>query len=177
MHDVWMGTAGLALAVLAGCTPTFNWRLVRPEGSGVAALLPCKPDSAVRQVPLAGRESSLSMLSCEVADVKFALAALQLPSGLAPAEAAVAWQQASAVSLQAQPSATSSWAPSVPRLPQGVEVKGWQVSGKRHDGRPVQAMALQVLRPAEVVQLVVYGAASPEVLQALWEGVQVDAAP
>jgi len=35
-----------AMALLAACSPTLNWREVRPEGTRLALLLPCKPDKA-----------------------------------------------------------------------------------------------------------------------------------
>jgi len=168
---------GLVWATLMGCSPTFNWRQARPEGGSVTALLPCKPTAAQRRVPLAGQEAALSMLSCDVGDLTFALAALRVPAGMTSADVASAWQKASAVSLQADPSALQGWLATVPRLPQGLVVQGWRVQGVRHDGRSVSAQALQVLRPNEVAQLVVYGSPAPDVLQSLWDGVQVDAAP
>jgi len=117
------------------------------------------------------------MLSCDVGDLTFAMARLRVPAGMAVVDAALAWQQAAAVSLQTDPATVKTWSAALPRLPQGVTVRGWRAQGSRHDGRSVPAQALQVLRPDEVVQLVVYGAATPEVLQTLWEGIQVDAAP
>jgi hypothetical protein len=168
---------GLLSLAMAGCSPTYNWRQARPEGAAVAALLPCKPDAAQRTVPMAGQQAALAMLSCDVGDLTFALAALRLPTGMVPAEAALGWQQASAASLKADPAKLQAWPAQVARLPPGVVVQGWQVQGQRHTGQTVQARALQVLRPSEVVQLVVYGNAPADVLQTLWEGVQVDAAP
>jgi hypothetical protein len=117
------------------------------------------------------------MLSCDVGDLTFAMAALRLPAGMAATEAALAWQQASAASIQANPAAVKVSVGNVARMPAGAEARGWQVQGQRHTGQAVLAQALQVLRPTEVVQLVVYGPASAEALQTLWEGVQVDAAP
>ena len=35
-----------SLLVLAACNPVFNWREVRPEGTALSLLLPCKPDKA-----------------------------------------------------------------------------------------------------------------------------------
>lgn len=173
----WFVCLGALVALLVACSPTHNWRLVRPAGASVAALMPCKPDSAQRTVSLAGHPAELAMLSCDVGEQTFAMGVLPLPQGLSPAEAAMAWQRASVASLQAPADSAQPWAAKVARLPAGSEVRGWQVQGQRHDSRPVRAQALQVLRPTEVVQLVVYGAAPAEVLQTLWDGVQPDAAP
>ena len=46
-------------AVLSACTPTYNWREVRPEGSGVVLMMPCKPDSHARRVRLAGGDDGV----------------------------------------------------------------------------------------------------------------------
>ena len=54
--------AGLALA---GCSPAFNWREVRPENTRLQVLLPCKPDKAQKVVPLGGQATTLSMLGCD----------------------------------------------------------------------------------------------------------------
>ena len=37
-------------AALLACSPTFNWREVRLESTGLKAMFPCKPDHATRNV-------------------------------------------------------------------------------------------------------------------------------
>ena len=62
------------LAALAACTPPFDWRDARPEGSGVAMLFPCRPDRHERAVRIAGTELRMQMHSCQAAGVTFSLA-------------------------------------------------------------------------------------------------------
>ena len=55
----------LSLAcALAACTPTLDWRTVRPDGSGLEALFPCKPSAMERRVQLAGKMVSLTLQAC-----------------------------------------------------------------------------------------------------------------
>lgn len=173
-HRVRRWGWGCAL-VLWGCSPTFNWRQVRAEGSSVAVLLPCKPDRATRTVTMAGQAVQLSMLSCDVGDLTFALASAPLPRGLSPEVARQAWQQASLASLHAAPDAARPWTPGVRPATGATVLTGWQAVGTRPEGQPVAAQALQVVHGAELLQLVVYGPVTPDVAQTLWEGVQPDA--
>jgi hypothetical protein len=63
----------LALA-LAACSPTLNWREVRPDGTGAQLLFPCRPDAAERRVALAGNAVKLTLLSCAAGDHTWGLA-------------------------------------------------------------------------------------------------------
>jgi hypothetical protein len=124
---------------------------------------------------MAGHAVNLSMLSCDVGELTFALASAPLPPGLAPEAARQAWQQASLASLRAAPDAARPWTPGLRSATPATAWTGWQAVGSRADGRPVAAQALQVVHGAELLQLVVYGPVSPDVAQTLWEGVQPDA--
>ena len=60
-------------ASLPGCAPALNWRDVRPEGSGLEAVFPCRPDHHERRVALAGASVSMQMHVCEAAGLTFAI--------------------------------------------------------------------------------------------------------
>lgn len=60
-------------ASLCGCAPALDWREVRPEGTDLAAMFPCRPGRAERDINLAGRPLKLTLLSCSAADALFAL--------------------------------------------------------------------------------------------------------
>lgn len=62
------------LLALCGCSPELNWREVRPEGSGVVALFPCKPSVAARAVTLAGARVQMSLATCRAEHNTYALA-------------------------------------------------------------------------------------------------------
>lgn len=85
---------GPVFALLAGaltaCTPTFNWREVRPAGPMVA-VLPCKPEVRSRTVPLAGAPASLTVAGCEAGGLHWGLAVADVggPGRVGPALAAL----------------------------------------------------------------------------------------
>ncbi|MFH0134553.1 hypothetical protein ACGLHS_30370 [Variovorax sp. VaC1] len=63
-----------AAALLAACSPTFNWREVPVAESGLVALLPCKADRANRALPLGAESVQVDMTGCEAGGVTFAIA-------------------------------------------------------------------------------------------------------
>lgn len=79
----WAAVAGL----LASCTPALDWREVRPAGSGVVALFPCKPQQQTRQVRLGAQAVALTLHACKAGASTWALAIADLgdPALVAPA--------------------------------------------------------------------------------------------
>ncbi len=171
-------STGCVLAALLACSPTLNWRDVRPAGSAVRATLPCKPDAAQRMVGLAGQSVELNMLSCDVGDLTFAMASLRAPPGVPTQTVVDAWQQASAASLKVPTGQVQPWVPEL-RLPPAAAmvVSGWQATGARPDGRAVKAHVFTLSRDGEVVQLAVYGPVAAAVLAQWLEGVTPDPRP
>jgi hypothetical protein len=66
--------SGLTAILMLACAPALDWREVRPAGSGVAVLFPCKPDSHARQVNLGTDTLRLELHACTAAGVTWALA-------------------------------------------------------------------------------------------------------
>lgn len=173
----WVCVVAGALAA-AGCSPAFNWRDVRAEGSSFRVTLPCKPESAQRTVGMAGHAVSLSMLSCDTGGLTFAVASLKVPEGMAATEVVQAWQHASQVSLKVPAGQAQPWVPDVRVVPgSGVAVLGWRAVGARPDGSAVQAHVAVLTRGDEVAQVAVYGDIKPEVMAQWLEGVVPDAKP
>jgi len=65
--------AAVQAAILAGCTPTFDWRQVRPEHSNAVALFPCRPATHARQVRLGGAEVQMFVVACKAGGATFSL--------------------------------------------------------------------------------------------------------
>lgn len=64
----------LSLAcALAACTPTLDWRTVRPDGSGLEALFPCKPAGHARQLTLAGEAVEMTLYACTAGGATYAV--------------------------------------------------------------------------------------------------------
>ncbi|RSZ31184.1 MULTISPECIES: hypothetical protein [unclassified Variovorax] len=63
-----------AAALLAACSPAFNWREVPITGAGLVAMLPCKADRATRALPLGAESVQVDMTGCEAGGATFAIA-------------------------------------------------------------------------------------------------------
>ena len=175
--------AGLAILVwaMAGCTPGHNWREVRHEGVPGNALMPCKPDRAVRDVAMLGPDkpaAPLHMMSCDVQGRTFAWAAWPIEGAQQGHDVIQAWQKAGWASLR-QPLAPGQEAPAGWRV-QPVSQAGalmavrWQGPGVNHHAVPIEAHWLMLYTAEWAMQLAVYGpAASPELLELFWTEVKL----
>ncbi|MCZ2497023.1 hypothetical protein GN316_09655 [Xylophilus sp. Kf1] len=63
----------LAAIFLLACTPTMNWRDVRPSSTRLQALMPCKPDEAVRTVMLDGQTVQMHLAGCDAGGATFVI--------------------------------------------------------------------------------------------------------
>lgn len=167
------GLAALLLSVSA-CSPTFNWRELRVDGTPLLALMPCKPESATRPVPLGGAGAApaeLHMHSCEAGGLRFAVAWADVgqPAQVAPALAA--WRSASLQAIRVAPAAAGDWAV---KLAGADPVQGVKAQGTDPQGQPVQSRALYFAQGTQVFQAAVYGPRLPdEALDAFFAGLQL----
>lgn len=67
------------IALLAACSPKFDWREVRGSAAPFVVLLPAKPASHTRAVNLDGIEVSMTMTAADVDGVTFAVGTAELP--------------------------------------------------------------------------------------------------
>lgn len=170
----------VALAGLAACQPTHNWRLVRHEGAPVEALLPCKPERAQREVPLLGPDQgpqTLHMMGCDVAGRTFALAALQVGPASEPQALEQRWVQATWATLR-QPVPPGAQVPlgwTVQAVPHaGSLAHRWRGPALDHRGQPLQAELQWWAGAGWLVQAAVYAPQTdPELAQTLFESVRV----
>lgn len=149
---------------LVACTPTLDWREVRPGGSGVQLLMPCKPDSHERRLSLAGQPARLSLHACSAGDQTWSLAFADVgdPARLgqvmqqlvqtAGANIAAAPAQATPVKVPgATPHDASQTVVYRGHLPDGRSVK-MQVSVFAHGTHAFQVTVLGADLPADAVQ-------------------------
>lgn len=74
-----------ALSILAGCSPSLNWRQVQGVDAPFVVLLPAKPATLSRPIDLDGIAVTMSMTAAEVDGVTFAVGSIVLPdAALAP---------------------------------------------------------------------------------------------
>jgi hypothetical protein len=72
-----------ACALLAACSPRFDWREVRPAEQRYVVAMPDKPQTAQREVELPGARVPMTMTSTGVGATLFAVGVAQLPAPLA----------------------------------------------------------------------------------------------
>jgi hypothetical protein len=150
-----LATAGLA-GTLTACTPTLDWREVRPEGSPVRLMMPCKPASHARTVSLADRRVEMSMYACTAGDVTYAVAFADMtdPAAVTPALAELA--RSARANLRASDSAASS-AVSVPGMTPNAQAAQWRIDGRLPDGRQVQEQVALFAHGTRVHQATMMG--------------------
>jgi len=168
----------LAAVTLAACSPTYNWRQLRLDGTPLQALMPCKAESAARPVPLgtptagapaAGAQpavaapaataaATLTMHSCQAGGLTFAVAWVALPDGSDAAAALDQWRLGALTTIQGTPDA----APFVPRIKGAPDAQGLRARGRTPDGRDVVMQAVYARRGGQLYQGAIYGPAIPD---------------
>ena len=154
-----------ALAAVA-CSPTFDWREARPEGSAVTMLFPCRPGKVERTVRVFDAAVVMQLHSCAAGGATFSLAVADAgaPERVAPLLAMLRSQAAANVAgtvvavpgsavVGAAPDALAGRARIDGRLPDQravVEHVAWFAAGTRvyqatvlGTGRAVDARTLE----------------------------------
>jgi hypothetical protein len=166
-----------ALLTLGACSPTLNWRELRLDGTPLQALMPCKPESATRPVPLAGTPTELHMHSCETGGLRFAVAWADVGSAAQVPVALAAWRSASLQAIRLAPTpdddAAQRWVVAVAGAP---AVQGVTAQGQDPQGQPVQTRAAYFAQGTQVYQAAVYGARlSDEAVDPFFAGLRLSA--
>lgn len=164
--------AVVALACLTACNPTFNWRDVRPDGTQLALLMPCKPDAAQKTVPLTGQPTELSLLSCDAGNVTFAVATADVKDAAKVSATLAQWQSAALANMKAAPG-TPVAAFKLPGLASaGVLVKA---IGQRANGQVVTSQAAYFAQGSQVFQVVMYAdKVPPDVAETFFSGLKFE---
>ena len=148
------------LAALGACSPTLDWREVRPPGTAVVALMPCRPTASVRSVPLAGQPVRLSMLACKAQDLTWALAAADVGDPARVASVLAALRDSVLANLEAtvvgsEPAAVRGATP-------GAQPARVRVAGRKPDGSAANGQFVVFAHGTQVFEALVIGAAVPE---------------
>jgi hypothetical protein len=171
MHRSRAAIVLLLAAATAGCTPTFNWREVRADPSGLKAMLPCKPDKGSRRVPMAGREVEMSVIGCDTGGATYAILQAELADAAGADQVLSQWTRATLANMKSERSQAQPFVPpGADRLPSSQRISA---QGRRPDGSPVRGEAAYFARGRHVVQAVVY-AEDPKAgtLQPFFEGLK-----
>lgn len=166
--------AALLLGVAAaGCSPTFNWREVRTEPSGLRALLPCKPEKGSRRVPMAGREVELHVTGCDAAGATYAVFQADIGDPALASDTLDRWHRATLSNLRAGAARAEPFVP--PGAAAMPASQRTSAAGHRPDGSAVQGEAAYFARGSQVFQAVVYaGALKQEWTQPFFQGLRFE---
>ena len=152
-----------AAGLLAGCTPALDWREVRPAGSQLLLLFPCKPSAQERRVALAGQAVRMTLHACAAGGQTWGLAVADVadPTRVTPALAELGASSAANIGAaparpapfqvrDATPNAGSQRLRLQGNLPDGTQVK-MQVAVFTHGTRVFQATVLGEALDTEAV--------------------------
>jgi hypothetical protein len=164
-----------AMVLLAACSPTLNWREVRPEGTRLALLLPCKPDKAQKNVSLLSPVTPMSMLGCDAGGATFAVAVVQLGDARHAGPALALWQSGTLVNMKANLALVQSHPlklPGADTLPAPVLVTA---QGQRADGTAVSGQAAYFAQGGQAFQVVLYAdRITPEVAETFFSSLKFE---
>ena len=146
----------LACAMVA-CTPTLDWREVRPDGAGWFALFPCKPAGHTRRLVLAGSAVEMTLYACSAGGATYAVgfADVERPQQVEPALAALWAASARNIGSKGAHAAAPLRVEGMTPHPQA----GRQAfAGTLSDGRPVEEQVAVFARGTRVFQATIVGA-------------------
>ncbi|WP_439520981.1 hypothetical protein [Hydrogenophaga sp.] len=171
----WVAILPLVVLALSACSPTFNWRELRPQGTPLQALMPCKPEHASRSVPLAGAATDMHLHSCDTGGLSFAIAWVELGDAARVDAALAEWPRASLASLRVAPDVVDSPAARWDvRLAGASVARGLAAQGTDPQGQSVQMRAAYFVRGTQVFQAAIYGPTVPaEVSTTFFEALQL----
>ena len=149
----FLNSALVALTALAACSPTLNWREVRPDGTPLALLMPCKPDKAQKTVPMAGLPTELMLLSCDAGGMTFAVAVADVKDASSVAAALAQWQRATLANMKAG-AALAAVPLKLPGLASGAALI--KATGQRPNGQAVRTQAAYFAQGTLVFQVAMY---------------------
>jgi hypothetical protein len=147
----------LGAAFVLGCSPMYDWRESRPEGSSVRLMFPCRPASHARRVMLGGTSVEMTMFACSAGDTVFALAFAELRDPALVGGALDELSRSVRENVRASEAAASQPA-AVPGMTPNERALQWRVSGRLPDGRAVQERAAVFSHGTRVYQATMLGA-------------------
>ena len=146
----------MVLAALAGCSPTLDWREVRPDGDAIVAMFPCRPDRLERRLALAAGSVTMHMLVCSAGNATFALSYLDVaePAGVKLALTELQTVAAANVGAASAPPAPLQLV-GASAYPEAGRVL---LAGRLPDGKAVKEHAAFFAKGLRVYQAIVIGA-------------------
>lgn len=170
----WTAALSLLLAA-AGCSPTLNWREVRPPDAGWVGLFPCRPSQQSKTVDIGGKAVAWQVQVCQAGGATFAVAQVdvgdpaQVPSVL-KALRALAFEQSPAGAVRPVPYA-------MPGMTPQSEAGRWviQRQGPQDRGRALElALVARGTRVVEGLLISSGGDLSDQMAQPFFDGLRFE---
>ena len=152
MPRVLVGTLFLATAA---CSPTLDWREIRPQDSGLTLLFPCKPASHAREVRLDGSPRQMVLYACEAGDSTFALSQVAVSDPREVDPALDAMRAAAAANVQAGSPTAQDFV--VPGATPSGRAGRLDAAGRLPGGDAGQLAAVFFVRGTSLFQATVFG--------------------
>lgn len=146
----------IGAALLAGCSPTYDWREVPGTDAPYIASFPGKPASHSRVIDLNGAKVTMSMSAARVEDITFAVGS----APVADAKAALASIHAMKTAMVKNIGGTIRREKLLPPAPGQLQVIDLEAVGKPagdKQGQPLILLARFIARQDHVYQLIVIG--------------------
>ncbi|MCA1325796.1 hypothetical protein [Herbaspirillum sp. alder98] len=147
----------LALALaLAACSPTYNWREVRPQpghGADFVVLLPAKPAYYSRQVTLDSLRVEMHMTAAQTDGITFAVATADLGDAARAATTLDAMRDALLANIGAQQGSPAQLPGKLEGNTRTVDVDAHGAAG----GRSQRLLVRLLARQGRVVQVMMMG--------------------
>jgi hypothetical protein len=159
------------IALLAACSPALDWREVRPGGSELVALLPCKPERAMRALELAGAPVQFELLACNAEGTTWAVGSADVGDAARVPAALEALRAARIANLVGRETASAPFQPRGSAPLAGA--KRFTVEGRRPDGAAVVEHSVVFAQGTRVFHAAALGA-SPQApaVDSFFEGLE-----
>lgn len=144
-------------ALVMGCTPTLDWRQVRPENGAMALLLPCKPERRTRPVVLADVSVAVEVLACGAGGTTWGLTSADLGEAARVGPALAALRAARSINLEGRE--TEARVVAIAELASKPPPLRLRVEGRMPDGQPVVEHSLLFARGSQVFHAAALGGA------------------
>jgi hypothetical protein len=144
-----------ALLCFAACTPTLDWRELRPAGSAAQLLFPCKPGEQTRPLELAGARVPMTLHVCTAGGATYALAVADVGDAARVGPALVQLGDAAKRNLQGRAEVLPL--PHIAGTTPQPQMQHVRVRGRLPDGSAVQQEFAVFSRGTRVYQASVLG--------------------
>jgi hypothetical protein len=153
--------AALALAVTLGaCTPALDWREVRPSGTQLQVLFPCKPIAQQRTLSLASKPLALTLQACQADGLTWAISHADVAD---PARVGPALLELKAAMLGKMGPPVAPWtAPVIPGATPHADSGVARFAARGSDQRVMQMQVALFAHGTQVFQATVLGPVVPE---------------